>query len=316
MKALRLCILVALGIALMVPGAFAASKYPSRNITFIVPYPPGGNADVSMRALTEAVAKDLGVNIVVTPIPGAAAVTGLSRAFTSKPDGYTVVVGAYSTMTIAAQVRKLRFTWDTPEYIGTVASPALYLGVPKDSGKYKDFAAFVAAAKVRPGEINIGQIGQTGIHQVMNLRLMKEFGYKIQPVPFDGGPPTVAALLGGHVDAGFTDNYNPALRPLFLTGDANPNYPGVKTLTEMGHGDIAMGIYYFIAVPKGTPKDVLRTLETAFAKAMKDPTYLEIIQSLKWSAQWRDAAATRKAIESEAKAVAQLIDEGLLNRAE
>ena len=119
MKALRLSILLALGIILLAPGAYAASDYPSRNITFIVPYPPGGNADISMRSLTEAVGKDLGTNIVGTPMSGAAAATGRTKAFPSKPDGYTIVVGAYSHLTIATQVRQIRYPWAAQEIHGT-----------------------------------------------------------------------------------------------------------------------------------------------------------------------------------------------------
>lgn len=310
MKRLFLLLLAAVAMVCS-SGLASAETYPDRPITFIIPYPPGGNADISMRILAECVEKDLGQKMVVTPMPGAAAMVGTNKGLDSKPDGYTIFLAAQSTMSIGTQIRKVRFTWETPEYICTVASPNLYLGVSKDASQFNTFDDIITYAKAHPGELNVAQIGMTGIHQFVSLQIMKTYDIKFQTVPFDGGPPTVSAVLGKHADMLWTDNYNPAIKAILLTGESSKNYPRVKTLTELGHADIATGIYYTLCAPKGTPPEVMKTLETAFAKAANDPKYLDVLESLKWEHVWRTGVQTREAVGHEAKAVRQLIDAGL-----
>jgi tripartite-type tricarboxylate transporter receptor subunit TctC len=118
------------------------------------------------------------------------------------------------------------------------------------------------------------------------------------------------------VDAGFTDNYNLSLLPLFLGGDPSKHYPDTPTLTQLGYGDLAMGIYYVICAPKGTPREILARLEAAFAGAVTEPKYIEVLDSLKWDAIWRDSGSTAAAVRTEAGAVRDLIDKGLITAEE
>lgn len=311
MKKLVLSLAAVLCAVALWPLHALAAAYPDRPITFIIPYPPGGNADISLRVLAEAVEKRLGQKLVITPTPGAAGMVGLNKGMSSRPDGYTIFLAAQTSMTVTTQVRKVRFTWDKPIYICTVASPSLYLGVNKDAPKFNTFDEFLTYARNNPGATNIAQIGLRGTHQYVLLQIMKKFGVKIQPVPFDGGPQTVSAVLGGHADAVFTDNYNPALKAVFLTGLPSKNYPDTKTLTELGHGDIAAGIYYTVCAPPNTPKEIVEKLEAAFKDSINDKKYLEVLESLKWNPVWFGSAETREMVAKEAASVKRLIDEGL-----
>lgn len=301
---------MAVGLLVALPhGANAA--YPERPVTLIVPYPPGGNADIAMRILADCVEKELGNKLLITPMPGAASILGVNKGLTSKPDGYTLVLIAQSTLSITSQLRKTRFTWETPEYICTVASPTLYLGIRNDYDKFSDMDGFIKYAIANPGALNVAQIGLAGVHQLAGMQIAKSFGIKFQTVPFDGGPPTVSAVLGKHADLLFTDNFNPSIKPIVITAEPSKHYPGVKTLTELGHPETATGIYYTLAAPKGTPPAVLEKLEAAFARAVTDPRYVEVLDSLKWSTSWRDAKNTRAGVQHEAQAVKNFIDEGL-----
>lgn len=291
--------------------AAAADGYPERPVTIIVPYPAGGNADVAVRTLAEGLEKQLGQSVVVSPTPGAGGITGIQKMLSSKPDGYTILIGAQSSITVPTQTRKLRFDWDTPEYIATVAAPSTYIGVDAKNDKIKTFDDFVAHARKNPGEMNMAIIGKAGLYQTIVLRLSKQLGIDVKSIPFNGGPPTVAAVLGGHADALITDNYNAALRPLVMTGEPSPHYPGVKTLTDLGHG-IKTGVSYIVAAPQGTPKPVLAKLEKALAEAVKTPKYQEVLDSLKWGAVWLDQKATREAVAAEAGAVKALVDAKLM----
>ena len=304
--------IAALAAAVLPTGTAAADKYPTRPVTVIVPYPPGGNADVMLRVLSEALEKELGEDVVVNPTPGAGGVTGVQKALTSRPDGYTVLVAAQTSITIPSQVRKLRFEWDTPIYLATIAAPAMYIGTKREGARFTTFDGFIKEAKAHPGELNMAQVGKAGTHQVAMLRIKKEFGVDFKSIPFNGGPPTVAAVLGSHADALVTDNYNDAILPLVLTGEPSPHYPGVKTLTELGYPQLAAGVNYIVAVPPGTPEPIMKTLEDAFAKAVKSPKYQDVLTHLRWTPVWRDRAATNEHVKTEAMAVKALIDEKLL----
>jgi len=292
--------------------ALAADDYPSRPVTLIVPYPAGGNADIAIRVLAESLEKSLGASIVVSPTPGAGGITGTQKVLSSKPDGYTLFVGAQSTVTVPTQTRKLRFSWDTPEYIATIAAPSTYIGVDAKNEKIRTFDELVSHAKQNPGAMNAAIIGRGGLYEVIVLQLSKQLGLSMKTLPFNGGPPTVAAVLGGHADFLITDNYNAALRPLVMTGVASPHYPGVKSLTELGHAGLNIGVTYVVAAPQGTPMPVLKKVERAFGDAIKAPKYQEVLTSLKWAPLWRDMAETRKVVADEASAVKSLIDAKLL----
>lgn len=294
-------------------AATANDDYPTRPITLVVPYPAGGNADVALRGMTDALTRELGVEMVVTPVPGAGGVTGTQRVVSSAPDGYTVLVAAQSSITIPSLVRKLRFQWDTLIYLATINATPMYIGTNRAAPKFTSFEQMIEFTRKNPDALNMAQIGKVGLHEVTMLRIMKRFGVKFRTIPFNGGPPTVAAVLGGHADALITNNANDGLLPVVLTGEASSHYPGVKTLTELGYPDLATGVSVVVAVPPGTPEPVARKLEDAFAKAVKDPKYVEILESLKWTPVWYGRAETNARIKTEAMAVQGLIDDKLLS---
>jgi tripartite-type tricarboxylate transporter receptor subunit TctC len=311
MKALLAALL---SVALCAPlAATANDNYPTRPITVVVPYPAGGNQDVALRAMSDALKKELGVDIVVMPVPGAGGVTGTQRVLSSAPDGYTVLVAAQSSITIPSLVRQLRFQWDTPKYLATINTTPMYIGTSRASPKFSSFDEMIEFTRKNPGVLNMAQIGKAGLHEVTMLRIKKRFGVDFKSIPFNGGPPTVTAVLGGHADALITNNANDALLPVVLTGEASPHYPGVKTLSDLGYADLATGVSVVVAVPPETPEPIARKLEDAFAKAVKDPKYIEVLNSLKWTPAYYGRAETNARIKAEAMAVKGLIDDKLLS---
>ncbi len=308
MNKLVLSLLVASALAPV--AAVAADEYPSRPISIIVPYPPGGNADVALRALAEDMEKDLGVPVKVNPTPGAGGATGIQKAMGSRPDGYTILVSAQSSITIPSELRNLRFKWDTPRYVATIAAPAMYIGANAENKDITSFDAMIAKAKSEPGTLNIAQVGKTGLHQVTVLRMKKQLGIDIASIPYNGGPPTVAAVLGGHADLVITDNFNPAIKPLAMTGEPSPHYEGVKSLTELGYPEIAAGVNYIVGLPPKTPDELAEKVEAMMAKAVKSAKYQEILASLKWTPLWRDSKSTHEHVKAEAMAARELVKSG------
>ncbi|AWB34420.1 Bug family tripartite tricarboxylate transporter substrate binding protein [Orrella marina] len=313
MKNIATAIAVACCLTAGITSAHAADNYPTRPITLIVPYPAGGNADVSVRVLAEALEKELGQSVAVTPSPGAGGVTGTQKMLSSKPDGYTLLVSAQSSITVPTQTRKLSFQWDTPTYIASIAAPTTYIGVDKNNKQIQTFQDFVDLAKAKPGEVSVAIIGRAGLYQTIVLRMSEAADIKLKSLPFNGGPPTVAAVLGGHADSLITDNFNDSLKAIALTGQPSDFYPGVKTLKELGFPNAESGVTYIVAAPNGTPQAVVDKLESALKVAAGSPKYLEVLKSLRWNPLWRDQAETRHAVQTEAMAVKGLVDAGLMN---
>ena len=313
MKFITTAIALACTLHVGLASANEATNYPTRSITLIVPYPAGGNADVSVRVLAEGLEKELGQAVVVTPTPGAGGVTGAQKMLSSKPDGYTLLVSAQSAITVPTQTRKLSFQWDTPTYIASIAAPTTYIGVSATNEKIKSFKDFTDLAKSKPGEVSVAIIGRAGLYQTILLRMSGAMDIKLKSLPFNGGPPTVAAVLGGHADALITDNYNDALKAIALTGAPSEFYPGVKTLKELGFPNAESGVTYIVAAPNGTPKAVVNKIEAALKVAIKNPKYLEVLKSLRWNPLWRDQAQTFEAVKTESLAVKALVDAGLMN---
>ncbi len=304
--------------AMLVAGSLAGpvmaqGDYPTRAVTVIVPYPAGGNADIAVRALAEGLEEELGVSIVVTPTPGAGGISGTQKMLSSRPDGHTVLVAAQSTITIQTQTRNLSFDWDKPEYIATIAAPTTYIGVDAKNERIRSFEDLVEQAQQHPGEMNFAIIGG-GLYQTIVLRLQNRLDIDMVSLPFNGGPPMVAAVLGGHADALITDNFNSALRAIALTGESSEFYAGVPTLEELGYPEIKSGVNYIVAAPDGTPEPVLAKLEAAFEAAAQSTKFREVLASLKWGAVWRDREETYQVVAAEAEAIRKLVDEGLMMR--
>ena len=194
-------------IAMSAP-ALAQEAYPSRPITLIVPFPPGGVADIVGRPFADALSRELKTPVVIENKPGAGGGIGMGFVAKAKPDGYTLLL-ALSSISILPEADKV--TGRTPLFqldqfvpIARLTADPTVLAVRAES-PWKSLAEFVADAKARPGAITYGSSGNYGtMHMPMEM-LAQSAGIKLLHVPFTGGGPAVAALLGGTVDASRPD---------------------------------------------------------------------------------------------------------------
>jgi tripartite-type tricarboxylate transporter receptor subunit TctC len=258
------------------PTAAPSINYPTQAITLIVPWAAGGDTDVPMRVVADFVSKELGQPIVVQNVAGAGGSTG-TRQFknTAKPDGYTLLSIHEHTIinqhTGVTDYSPLDF-----EPIALMVTSPAYLATHVDN-PWKSVSELIDDAKKRPNEITMGMtFGSTT--QMFGYLLMNKTGTKFRPVGYEGTAQRVTALLGKQINLGETPLSTAqqhlkagTIRVLGYAGDQrDPRLPDVKTFKEQGI-DLVWGTSRGWVAPKGTPKEIIKKLEAAIDRALKNP---------------------------------------------
>jgi tripartite-type tricarboxylate transporter receptor subunit TctC len=315
MKAARLASLVVLTLVLAAAPAGAQEPYPTRPITVVAPFPPGGVADLTARPVAAAMEKVLKNPVGVVNKTGAAGAVGMQFVATSKPDGYTLLL-ALSSISIIPEADKLfgrppAFTVDQFAPIALISADPTILVVPADK-PWKTAKDFIEDAKRRPGQISFSSSGVYGtLHMAMEL-LSHAAGVKLRHVPYAGAGPALTAILGGHVDALAS---GPAvvlphiksgkLRPLAGWGDRRvAALPEVPTFKELGYPDAEFYIWAGLVAPKGTPEPVLARLRDAVRAAVADPDFKAGMDKLQTPVAFKQGAEFQQFFDTDARRLA------------
>jgi len=293
---LILVLLVAMG---GLPGKGSAETYPSRPVSVIVPFPPGGVAELTARPLLAVLERILKQPFVVVNKPGASGTVGTQQASISKPDGYTLLV-TVSSMSVFPEVDVLfgrPRTYKREDFtpIALLSADPMILVVRKDS-IYKSVADIIADAKRRPGEIKYSSSGVYGATHLPTEMFANAAGIKLRHVPYTGGGPALIALLGGHVDILFTvpiiafvQLKSGDVTPLAVASEKrHPAFPNVPTLKELGY-DVEYYMWCGVFAPKATPPDILKTLREATRKAAASPEFKAAMDRMNTPIDYRDA---------------------------
>jgi tripartite-type tricarboxylate transporter receptor subunit TctC len=276
----------------------AADDYPSRPVTVVVPFTPGGSTDIMGRYEAEVLQRALGQSFVVENKPGAGGSIGISYAAKAAPDGYTLL-HAPSIIILLPHVMKSissDFTKDFAPVMLTgltqfalVVSPALPVSSVQD---------LIALAKSKPGELTYASSGIGSPHQIFAEEFKAMTGTDIHHIPYKGAVPGLADIAGGNVSMEFVD-IPPAL-PLIqagklkalavLSANGNSELPGVPPLAETVPGYDASSWQGFFA-RAGTPQAIIDKLNAALAADFKRPETAERFRSLGIVAQWGTPAA-------------------------
>ncbi len=308
-----LCAAAALGL----PARLAAQEpYPSRPITVVAPFPPGGVADLTARPVAAAMEKVLKNPVAVVNKTGAAGAVGMQFVATSKPDGYTLLL-ALSSISIIPEADKLfgrppAFTVDQFAPIALISADPTILVVRAES-PWKTAREFVEDAKKRPGQISYSSSGIYGtLHMAMEL-LSHASGIKLRHIPQTGAGPALTAILGGHVDALAS---GPAvvlphikagkLRPLAGWGDKRvAALPEVPSFKELGYPEAEFYIWAGLFAPRGTPEPVLGKLREAARAAVNDPDFKSAMGKLETPIEFKQGEEFQKFFETDARRLAE-----------
>ena len=254
----------ALGGAALLP-VFAQGRYPSKPITLIVPFAPGGIADIVARTVSQAMGEALGQSFVVDNRPSAGGIVAGQAVAKAAPDGYTLMVMSNANAVSTGLFKKLPFDV-TKDFapISTMGFFELVVCVARDS-RFKTLRDVVAHAKASPGKLTLGTIA-VGSTQHLSAELFKSMaGIDALVVPYKGSPAVLTALRAGEIDIAF-EILGPTLgqiasgdvRAIAVTGDSrNPALPDVPTVIEGGVAKYDVESWNALAAPAGTPPEVI-----------------------------------------------------------
>ena len=280
MKFAKTLVVAALGLA----TSFAqAQAWPTKTITWIVPFAAGGPTDAMARDIADKVGKQLGHVVIIENAAGAGGTIGATKAAKATNDGYTFLVGHMGYMGAGpALYQKLAYDPVRDfEAVFRFPDTPLVLLVGKNS-KYKTAADLIAAAKAQPGKVNFGNAGVGSTSHLVAALFEAKAGVDFTQVSYKGAAPAINDLIGGQVDAMF-DQSNTALpqvqggrlTALALTSlsPLPQQYPGVAPLAEKVLPGFEAATWYGLYAPKGTSKDIVQKMHQAYIKALGDKTW-------------------------------------------
>jgi tripartite-type tricarboxylate transporter receptor subunit TctC len=305
-----------LTLAVIVAGVLADEPYPSRPITLVAPFPPGGVADLTARPVAAAMERVLKNPVGVVNKTGAAGAVGMQFVATSKPDGYTLLL-ALSSISIIPEADKIfgrqpAFTVDQFEPLALISADPTILVVRAES-PWKTAKEFIDDARKRPGQISFSSSGVYGtLHMAMEL-LSHAAGIKLRHVPYGGAGPALTAILGSHVDALAS---GPAvvlphikagtLRALAGWGDKRvAALPDVPTFKELGYPAAEFYIWAGLFAPRGTPEPALARLREALKQVVADPEFKGAMDKLETPIVFKQGTDFQKFFEADARRLAE-----------
>lgn len=274
----RITLLVGLAASVVSSQVFAqaASAYPNKPVTIIVPFPPGGGTDTFARPLSVQFAKQTGRQLIIDNRGGAGGTVGASIAAKAAPDGYTLFMGAVHHTIAPSMYPKLDYNLErdfVPLALVAVV-PQVIVVNPKNVpvSNYKEFEAFV---KKNPGKLNYGSAGGGTSHHLAGELYKMQSKTFITHIPYRGAGPALQDLMGGQVDLMFDGLGSSAahikggrIKALMVSGDKrSPAFPDVPSAKELGLPDYTVTTWYGIWAPKGTPADIQAKLVDEIKKA-------------------------------------------------
>jgi tripartite-type tricarboxylate transporter receptor subunit TctC len=250
-----------------------------KNMTLVVPFPPGGSTDALARLLQSHLQTRLGRVVLVENKSGAAGSLGAAQVAKSPPDGSSFLVTFDSHAVIPAILEKPQLDVEQDLMPVFLVGTAPYVIATNASRPFKNFSDIVAASKKEPGSIKYASVGIGTLGHLSMTMLAKQAGVEITHVPYRGGGPAMNDVLGGHVDliagsaALITPQLGPTtLRPILQLGrERIPSLPDTQTGIEAGYPDSETLAWWGIFAPKGTPSDIIQDLAKPVREILSDP---------------------------------------------
>ncbi|MBD9666595.1 tripartite-type tricarboxylate transporter receptor subunit TctC [Variovorax beijingensis] len=258
----------------------ADTGFPSRPVTLVIPFPPGGATDVNGRVIAQRLGKELGQPVVIENRGGAGTVIGASYVSKAAPDGYTLLISSGTTFTVNPAIRP-NLPYDPVkgfEPIGLAGRVGLIL-LANSEVPVQTVKQFVDYVKASPGKYSYASFGTGTTSQFAGETILHAAGLKMTHVPYKGSAPAMTDLMGGQVPFSI-DTVSAAIPQLksgkikaiaVTTAKRSTLLPDVPTMAESGYPEINTDSWLALAAPKGLPPDVKARLEKALAATMADP---------------------------------------------
>ena len=271
--------------AIASPISFAAEEYPSRQIRFVVPYPPGGANDTVARVVAQKLSENMGQPVIVDNKPGASGMIAGEFVAKSTPDGYTVMIDQSSLVMNPALYPNIKFDVKQDLAPVTLAANMLHVLIVNPELRARNLAELIALAKSRPGQLNYSSTGTGGPQHILMELFKRAAGVDIVHIPYKGGAPATLAVLANEAQMTFI-TVSTALphikagkvRVIAAVGQARSKIlPDVATFEESGYKGLAtpwLGIF----APAKTPAPILKRLNAEFVAALNAPQVREKLE--------------------------------------
>jgi len=303
------------------PVFAAAQDYPTKPVTLVVPFPPGGTTDLVARALGESLAKGLGQPVLVESKPGGGTTIGADYVAKAKNDGYTLLVGAVHHTIAPSVYKKLPYDFQkdlTP--ITTVAMVPNVLAVNAAATPARTVAELVALAKASPGRLSYGSNGNGTAQHLIGTLFQLETGTELLHVPYKGSAPLTTDLLAGQVTMSF-DSIPPQIQHIragklralaVATPTRSSLLPDVPTLQEAGLKGFDIETWYGILAPAGTPPAIVARLNVEMLKVIRSPEFVQRMKEAGCEPLGSTPAEMAVRISSETVKFAKIVRDGKL----
>ncbi len=277
-----------LGVVLALIGVASAQDFPVRAVTIVVPFPPGGASDILARLLSESMRSTLGQPVLVQNVPGAGSTIGVTRVVQSPPDGHTLSIGNWTSHVGASAVYTV--PWHPLKDLEPVArlSVTTLLIAARPGFPAKDGKELIAWLKANPGQATMATVGAGSGAHVCGIYFEQKTGARVRYVPYKGGGPVMADLMGDQVDlfCGEASQMLPhfqsgRIKPLVVMSKARWRpMPEIPTMGDLGASDTYIAFWQGLWAPKGTPKHVIAKLNDAIVKAFAEPVVIKRLTDL------------------------------------
>lgn len=265
-------------------GGAHAAGYPERTVTIVVPYAPGGATDASARLLAQAFQKQSGSTFVVENIAGAGTTIGAAKVARAAADGYTLLWGGLTSNAMAPHLYA-KLPYDGIASFSPVSQIATqpYVLFVNTRSSFVKLGDLMSKARAEPGKLNFSSPGEGSSPHLTTELFLNATGLSMQHVPYKGAAPAMTGLLAGDVDMMVDTPTAPLpmikagrLRPLAVTSRQRlPELPEVPTMQESGLPDFEAATWFGLFAPRGTPPEVIATLNRMANNALKEPAVLE-----------------------------------------
>ena len=274
------------------PQANAEESFPSKPVTVVVPWAPGGGVDVTTRFFASKGEKYLKVPVIVENKPGASGVIGISAVNKAAPDGYTLVATTQGGFTMSQWVNNIDYAPEAFEPVLVQGETVMFL-VAGPKAPATDFEGMVNYIRENPGKVTIACGGTADVSGLQVANLFKSMGLEIKLVPFKGAAESAANAMGGHVM--YANVADSVAAPNLKSGHLKPictfsvtrsgHFPEIPTLSELGQPQGVFPYYKVLMAPPKTPEAVLSVLREGFAKMLRDPEVLALYDKAQISLQ-------------------------------
>ena len=289
----------ALGATAWTPAMAQEAAFPTKPITLVIPFPPGGATDVLGRLIGKKLGDKLGQSVVIDNRAGAGTVIGATSVARAAPDGYTLLMSSGTTFTVNPAVRA-KLPYDPVKSFEPI-------GIAGRTGPVADVKQFVALVKAGPDKYSYGSFGAGTTSQFAGEMFFHAAGLKIQHVPYKGSAPAMTDLLGGQIP--FTvDTVSAALPQLkdgkikaiaVTSGKRSALLPKVPTLAESGYPGLEMDTWLAMVAPRGLPPAVKARLELALVQVVADPETRDKLIATGFEPSYASSKAVSELIDKE-----------------